>query len=273
MSTAERPQTVMGSVVLHDISWEQYNGLVEAMGDRRFRHTHNCGTLEIFGEAIAGSAATRADRRLPPVTKEDEQAVVLYDVMPEQYRGIMEAMGDHRLRHSYNHWTLEIMSPSATHEWENRFIQTLLPFIAVELGVEIKSLGSWTLKPSDFEKGIEPDSCFYIANEPKVRFRKDLDLENDPPPDLAVVIDVSHTSLGRIPIYVALGVPELWRYDGNLMQFLQLQDGAYVAIDHSVAFPFLPAAKLQETLADSDVKTDIELVKDFVAWLRENRPA
>ncbi len=240
MSTAEQVERAMGSLVLFDISWDEYSGILEAMAERRFRHSYDRGLLEIFGETSARNAAAGPGGLRPPVRKEDERAITLYDVSPEQYRRLLAALGERRLRHTYDHWTLEIMSPSQTHEWENRFLDKLLSFLAEAVGVEILSLGSWTLKPSDFEKGVEPDSCYYIANESKVRFKKDLDLDNDPPPDLAIEIDVSHSSLPRQPIYQAIGVPELWRYSGARMRFYRLTTEGYQPIDRSLAFPSSP---------------------------------
>jgi Uma2 family endonuclease len=270
MSTAEQVERAMGSLVLFDISPDQYSGILEAMAEHRFRHTYDSGLLEIFGETSAKNAAAGPGGLRPPVRKGDERAITLYDLSPEQYRRLLAALGDRRLRHSYNHGTLEIMSPSQTHEWENRFLDKLLSFLAEAIGVEILSLGSWTLKPRDFEKGVEPDSCYYIANESKVRFKKELDLDKDPPPDLAIEIDVSHSSLPRQPIYHAIGVPELWRYSGATMRFFQLAAGGYQPIDRSVAFPFLPPERLEELLDSRYEKTEMQLLKEFVAWVREN---
>src|SRR5204863_3892315 len=62
---------------------------------------------------------------------------------------------------------------------------------------------------------LEPDECYYVANEPLVRDKLHLDLAVDPPPDLAIEVEISRDSLNRHRIYAALGVPELWRYDGE----------------------------------------------------------
>lgn len=269
MSMVEGPVTAMGSVLLHDITWDQYSGLVDAMSEHRFRHTYNRGTLEIFGETRAGSAATKPDGLKPAITKDRERSVVLYDIDPGQYADILKAMGDKRLRHSYFNWTLEIMSPSQKHEWENRFLERLLDSLAYDLEMNILSLGSWTLKPSGFQHGAEPDSCFYIQNEPRVRHNREIDLDKDPPPDLAIEIDFTNSCIKRLPIYAAIGVPEIWRWDGSTMRFLQLAGDAYEESPRSAAFPCLPPKKLKELLDASGEKTDLQLVKEFVAWVRE----
>jgi len=87
----------------------------------------------------------------------------------------------------------------------DRFIFAL----AEKLEIEIKSAGSITLKREDVNRGIEPDNCYYIQTEPTVRGRQELDLETDPPPDLAIEIDITSTSVNKFGIYLALGVPEL----------------------------------------------------------------
>jgi Uma2 family endonuclease len=72
----------------------------------------------------------------------------------------------------------------------DRFIFTL----AEELEIEIKSAGSTTLKQRAKNRVIEPDNCYYIQNEPAVS-REKLDLETDLPPDLAIEIDITHSSV------------------------------------------------------------------------------
>ncbi len=86
--------------------------------------------------------------------------------------------------------------------------------MAEEWDMNIKSFGSLTLKRNDVQKGIEPDACFYLKNEPEVRNKQNIDLnQGDIPPDLAIEIDLTSGSLNKLPIYAALGVAEIWRYD------------------------------------------------------------
>lgn len=57
--------------------------------------------------------------------------------------------------------------------------------------------------------GVEPDACFYIQDEASIRGRDRIDLNFDPPPDLAIEIDMSSSSESKKQSYEALGVPEL----------------------------------------------------------------
>ncbi|WP_293104669.1 Uma2 family endonuclease [Moorena sp. SIOASIH] len=70
--------------------------------------------------------------------------------------------------------------------------------------------GSNNFKRKDMAAGIEPDNCFYIQNYRLMIGKRRLDLSSDPPPDLAIEVDV--TSKTQLSAYEALGVPELWQF-------------------------------------------------------------
>jgi len=114
----------------------------------------------------------------------------------------------------------------------DRFIFAL----AEKLEFEIKSAGSITLKREDVNRGIEPDNCYYIQTEPTVR-EQELDLETDPPPDLAIEIDITSTSVNKFGIYLALGVPELWRYNGRDLKILSASRGNMLSVSLALPFP------------------------------------
>jgi len=84
------------------------------------------------------------------------------------------------------------MTPLYEHENPKIQFDRFIFALAEELEIEIKSAGSITLKREDVNRGIEPDNCYYIQTEPTVRGRQELDLETDPPPDLAIEIDYQH---------------------------------------------------------------------------------
>jgi Uma2 family endonuclease len=187
-----------------------------------------------------------------------------------EYEAFLQGLGERHYRHTYDRGVLEVMSPSNRHEWESRFLGRLVERMAEELGQEVVSLGSWTLRRPDLDRGIEPDNCYYLASEPRVRGRRDLDLTTDPPPDLAIEVDIANTSVPRTPVYAAIGVPELWRYDGAQMRFFTLAGADYQETPRSTAFPFLPPSKLEELLADDSGKSDSQLVREFAEWVRGN---
>lgn len=45
------------------------------------------------------------------------------------------------------------------------------------------------------------------------------ELASDPPPDLAIEIDITSLLLPRLPIYPALGGAGVWRFDSELLMF------------------------------------------------------
>ena len=139
-----------------------------------------------------------------------------------------------------------------------------------ELDLEIRSLGSRTCDREDLAKGLEPDQCYYIQNESLVRGVEQIELNRFPPPDLALEIDITSSSINRMSIYAALGVPEIWRYDGQSLVILNLYSSEYVVQDKSIAIPVLTAEAMLEFLALRTTIGETSLVKQFRHWVREN---
>lgn len=126
-----------------------------------------------------------------------------------------------------------------------------------------------TCKCEDLQRGIEPDSGFYIQNEPLVRQKENLDLPQDPPPDLMLEIDFSSSSLNKEPIFRALGVAEVWRYAGGKLTIKQLQQGQYVQLDRSPTFADLPITEIPQFIKQSSQIGEIEVLRKFRNWVRE----
>lgn len=145
------------------------------------------------------------------------QRVILQDITWQELSAILEDLGEHRAaRIAYDRGILEIMAPLPEHEYDKEIIGDLVKALLEELDIEFRCLGSTTFKNQAMAQGIEPDQCFYIKNESKIRGKKRLDLTVDPPPDLALEIDI--TSRTHPNIYEALKVPELWRFDQGKLQ-------------------------------------------------------
>jgi Uma2 family endonuclease len=198
------------------------------------------------------------------------QSLVLRDVSWAVYEQFLKEAGDHRFRHTYDRGTLEIMSPSPKHENVKRLLGRLIERMSEECDIEIRSFGSMTQGREELEQGLESDECYYFANEPAVRCKRDLDFNVDPPPDLAVEVDVTSSSVGRMPIYAALGIMELWRFDDeDQLSFFQLVDGnRYVEIERSITFGFLSPRELQEFVDLGLEMSERELIRKFVRWVR-----
>ena len=169
-----------------------------------------------------------------------EQRVVLYDVSWETYERLLADHLDNSVPHfTYDRGVLAIVSPLHEHEKINRIISLLVDVLAEEMDLDVENLGSTTFKRVDLKRGFEPDTCFYVQNEERVRGKTELDLNVDPPPDLVIEIDITSPSLNRFPLFARFGVPEVWRYDGERIRILVLEGDGYAERTASLALPFL----------------------------------
>ncbi len=199
-----------------------------------------------------------------------EQRTVLDNVSWETFEALLRDTGEDRgSRFAYDCGVLEIMTPLFEHENPKIQFDRLIFALAVELKTKIRSAGSTTLKRKPIAKGIEPDSCYYIQNEPLIRGKQELDLTTDPAPDLAVEIDITSSSVNKFNIYAALGVGELWRYNGDILKFYQLVASEYIEIKSSIAFPLSSVSDMNKFIQKSKTMDEIDLVQSFRAWVRE----
>ncbi len=153
----------------------------------------------------------------------DPDHLVLEEVSWAFYQRFLREIGDRTLRVTYNDGRMEIMSPLPEHEKPSRAIAMFVGLFTMELLIPIATLGSTTFRSKKKAKGLEPDECFYIQNERLIRGKNRLDLRRDPPPDLALEMEVTNRAVPKLPIYAALGVPEVWRYDGRELVCLQFE--------------------------------------------------
>lgn len=200
------------------------------------------------------------------------ERIVLHGVSWDLYQRIREEVTD-RKRMTYDRGTLEIMSPSYEHEHEKKLLARLVETFTFELGIPMRSAGSTTFGRRELEKGLEPDECYYIQHYQAVFRLKRIDLTIHPPPDLAIEADVTSTSISRQPIYAALGVPELWRYDGQRLHVLLLEGQSYRPSETSTALPMLRPAELIPFVRMLNEETDeTAILRRFQAWIRERFP-
>jgi Uma2 family endonuclease len=199
--------------------------------------------------------------------------LILEDVSWDDYEWLLAELSEEsHYRLSYDEGRLEIMSPSKRHEIYKSLLSSLLEVLVEELGLRFLKLGSTTLRRKR-AKGTEPDECFYLTNLELIAQKDELDLSVDPPPDLAIEVDISHRSDTKFAIYAALGVPEVWRYRKGKMQFYRLAGNRYIEIAASDLFPFLPPEKLTEILEQEYVFDFAAVKKNFRKWVRANKPS
>jgi Uma2 family endonuclease len=205
-----------------------------------------------------------------PPTAPPAQRVVIRGISWATYESLLADHLDRSVPHfAYDRGVLEIVCPSTPHEKDNRTLAMLVEVVAEELGIDTLNVGSMTFKREDLQRGFEPDSSFYVANEERVRERVQIDLAVDPPPDLVVEIEVSHPSLDKLPIYAAIGVPEVWRVADGRVAVLRLGAAGYAAADESGALPPLTAAALTGFLSESRVLPRTTWLRSLRDWVRQ----
>lgn len=211
---------------------------------------------------------TAVRQQQPPAAEREH--VLLQNIAWETFEALvddLESQPSKRL--TYDNGILEIWMPKPPHERYKKFLARLIEIITEELDVEICSLGSCTWRRPDLAKGVEADECYYIQNEAVIRNRMDIDLSFDPPPDLAIEIDITSLSLPRLPIYQALGVAEVWRFDGVRLEFLQLVADQYVEIERSIALPRLTPVDVMGLLERTAEMGETSWARSVRRWVQE----
>jgi Uma2 family endonuclease len=197
--------------------------------------------------------------------------LVLVGVSWQEYGKFLRAFeGRRATRLTYDRGVLEIMSPRHEHETDVDFLGCLAVTLTEEMGLPRKAGGSTTFRRRKKRRGLEPDRSYWIASEPLVRGKREIDLRKDPPPDLAIEVDVTSSSLDRMAIYASLGVPEVWRMDDAGLSFHVLgPDGKYAPSPRSKSFPLVAPADLTRFLAMRAQMDENAVVQQFRAWFRQ----
>lgn len=218
-------------------------------------------------------AKDKPTQNIPPATATltaPSRCMVLQGVRWNTYQALihdLEAEPGKRL--TYDQGTLEIMAPLPPHESYKSLMGRLVEVTTEETETEIRSLGSTTWSREDLQKGLEADECFYIQNERLVRGKDAIDLTVDPPPDLAIEVDNTSSSMNRMAIYAALGVPEVWRFDGETLTLYGLESGEYRPQEASTVLPLLQRADILRFLQASQTMGETTWVRSFRQWVRE----
>lgn len=198
------------------------------------------------------------------------QKLILDNVSWNEYTRLLRTFEGHHLRLTYDQGMLEIMTLSHEHEGLGWFLDKLVFVLTEELTLPIKGGGSTTFRKKKKHKGLEADNCYWIAHEAEVRGKTVIKLSVDPPPDLAIEVDISRSSMNRMRIYAAIKVPEVWRHDRNGLAFLVLNSlGKYDSAAISPAFPMpITPADLLQFIARREQMDENAIIRQFRAWIR-----
>jgi Uma2 family endonuclease len=195
--------------------------------------------------------------------------IILTDVNWSKFEEILQELGEKRAsRIAYSQHKLEIRMPLPEHEFDKEIIGDMVKILLEELEIDRECYGSTTFKRKDMTAGIEPDNCFYIQNYRLMIGKRRLDLTVDPPPDLAIEVDV--TSKTQLSAYEALGVPELWQFSHGSLRINILQEDEYVESSFSPTFPNFPIVDgVSQFVKMSLTQGSSAALRAFRKWVRE----
>lgn len=202
-----------------------------------------------------------------------DQRIVMHGVSWRTYELLLADLAEHRTpRITFDQGWLELVSPSDEREECRRLIGRMIDIWTLEKRIPIRGLGSTTFKREASQRGVEADECYYIVNEPLVRGRRGIDLETDPPPDLSIEVDVSGSSLGKLELYAALRVPEVWRFGRQTLRVYRLsEDGKYQLAGESRNLPGFPTKRVADWVARAQELDETTWATSFQGWIRSEQ--
>ena len=199
-----------------------------------------------------------------------DQPVLMDGVSWETYEALLADGGDRRkTRMAYDQGVLEIVTPSYEHEHAGNVVARVAEALMDARRQDYAPAGSTTFKDQGVERGFEPDASYYVEHAARIRGLTRIDLDSDPPPDLVIEIDVSRSSLDKLPVYAGLGVPEVWRHQHGRVQMYRLAGGSYVEVEDSAVIPGLSGARLTAFVRDSLTASRPDWWQGVMAWVRE----
>lgn len=206
----------------------------------------------------------------PTVPSLWENGITLQGVSWDTYCKFVDGLGDRRLFVSYDSGLMEIqtMSPSFPHESGIDLLVSLVHAIRLLRGTPIAGGGSTTHRREDMDKGIEPDACFWVENELKMRGIKELDLTQVPPPDLVIEVDIHASSVDRIKGFCKLGVPEIWLIRDGQLSFLVVDGDQYIENLTSHSFPFVDSDSVATALGQIEKLGETEALNQLLTKLK-----
>ncbi len=206
---------------------------------------------------------------IPDIQLTPGSSITIANLSWEDFEALLNDLGEKRkTRLTYYQGCLEIMSPLAIHERPHRIIAYIITTILESQGRNWEDFGSTTLKLPNVA-GVEPDTCFYIDNASVVQGCSNLNLEQYPPPDLAIECDV--TSQTTINAYTAIKVPEVWIYSNHQLTVYILDNNNYRTVENSLSFPHFPVKQLIPQLVQKAIQQGTRpMLQQLKQWIMDN---
>ncbi len=182
----------------------------------------------------------------------EQNQVILHGISWQTFQQLLADRGERcGVLLAYDRGTVELRMPSPEHEWIKTTLTQVVDAIAFARDLHYRSLGSTTFDREELDRGFEPDACFYLEHADAITPEHPVDLTAAPPPDLVIEVDITRSSLNKLPIYAALGVPEIWRYTDGKVEMRRLIEGAYTVTDTSWVLPGIDAVLVSHLIDEA----------------------
>jgi Uma2 family endonuclease len=198
------------------------------------------------------------------------QRFILHNISWETYEALLADLAEEHVFLTYDGGTLELMSPLPKHDRAGAMLARLIHAYTEVCNIPIATFGRTTWRKKSIAKGLEADECFYIRNEFRVRGREDIELPKDPPPDLAIEVDITRSDLEKQRIYASLGIAELWRFENDKLVVRELTTGGeFVEVGVSPNLPELPLVEVQRFMDMRHGMGETQWILSFRKWVQE----
>lgn len=182
----------------------------------------------------------------------EQDHVILHGVSWQTFQQLLADRGERcGVLLAYDRGTVELRMPSQEHEGVKTTLTQVVEAVAFARDLHYRSLGSTTFGREDLARGFEPDACFYLDHADVIAPNRPLDLAVDPPPDLVIEVDITRSSLDKLPIHAALGIPEVWRYTAGEVEIRCLTGDGYIMSGISRVLPGIAAGMVTRCIDEA----------------------
>ena len=195
--------------------------------------------------------------------------VLLAGVRWESYQHLLQDYDERGTVHfAFHRGDLEITTITFFHARVQQLLSLLVTIIAEELAIDLDCVGAMTLQRPEFACGLEPDVSFYVKHAAQVRGKATIDLSTDPPPDLVILVDMVEPAVNKFAILAALGIPELWHYDGHQVSIWELAVGEYTEVAESKTLVGISGAAFAELVEAGLHMKSTDWLRRVRSWVR-----
>ena len=193
-----------------------------------------------------------------------EQRALLQSIQWSTYLQLAEESDRSGGLLTYDQGTLEIMTPSMPHESYGSLLARMIEVFTLIRNIDVRTVASTTFNRIDLLRGFEADESYYIQNAPLVQGVREVDLSIHPPPDLVVEIEITKSAIDKLALFAAMGVPEVWRFNGSQLWMGSQIGVGYISIIESGVLPGFPTDLAKEILALQYQLSETELIRRFM---------